>query len=45
VTGSETAVKKAIRSQFKNDYVSKLAIKAQKRAIDLAVSKQKGMTK
>jgi len=45
VTGSETAVKKAIRTQFKNDYVSKLAIKAQKRAIDLAVSKQKGMKK
>lgn len=45
VTGSETAVKKAVRSQFRNDYVSKLAIKAQKRAIDLAVGKQKGMKK
>ena len=45
VTGSETAVKAAVRTQFKNDFVSKLAIKAQKRAIDLAISKKKGMAK
>lgn len=45
VTGSETAVKKAVRSQFRNEYVSQLAIKTQMRAIDLAVSKQKGMAK